>query len=665
MSTRSLDFAIDRESVRASVLSVAKGGLKVRLPRTLAAIPGIGARLDAAALSGGVGPVRSLSALVVDAIDVDEHGAVATLDAADDGTRAGLWLELEVAARDARAGHAGPDGAMPRIPERGIHTDEARRRRLGFLHEQTGRSLASLEATTLAADRLTGNIENLIGSVEVPVASRGRSCSGARRPGRRLRALATTEGALVASVTRGALAITRCGRRDHRGDPPADDAGAAVRVRRHAERATASQLGARPRARIREQALRVSRHADLVQIEPSLRGNMVTVTFLYETGDAAGQNMTTSCTWHACQWLLKQIQYLDEIRLEDYFIESGLERRQEGQLPVLHLRPRHARHRRVPSAPEGGGGRAQGDARGPGPGGGAARPPSACRRAPWAGTSTSPTWWPRSSPPPGRTSPASTSRASAMLHVQPVDDGIYASIVLPSLVVGTVGGGTHLPRQKELLELIGCAGPGKVCAAWPRSSAGSAWRSTSPPWAPSPAASSPPLTSAWAGAGPCAGSRARTSTPAFFRPDRPRPRRRSGGRARGLRGGPAGHGEQHHHRADRAQDREADRPVPPAPALPRGRPAHAAPGADGQDQAAGRGGPAHGAPPGRDVRGAAGQLARAVPRPHRPGRLPRARAGDLPADRSPLRPARAGRATRPSATRRARPTCWSWSASTA
>ena len=39
--------------------------------------------------------------------------------------------------------------------------------------------------------------------------------------------------------------------------------------------------------------------------------------------------------------------------------------------------------------------------------------------------------------------------------------GVYASITIPSLNVGTVGGGTGLATQKECLDLIGCSG--KVC----------------------------------------------------------------------------------------------------------------------------------------------------------------------------------------------------------
>jgi hydroxymethylglutaryl-CoA reductase (NADPH) len=43
-----------------------------------------------------------------------------------------------------------------------------------------------------------------------------------------------------------------------------------------------------------------------------------------------------------------------------------------------------------------------------------------------------------------------------------VDGGLHASIRLPGLEVGTVGGGTNLPTPHEWLSLLGCAGPGKV-----------------------------------------------------------------------------------------------------------------------------------------------------------------------------------------------------------
>jgi hydroxymethylglutaryl-CoA reductase (NADPH) len=43
---------------------------------------------------------------------------------------------------------------------------------------------------------------------------------------------------------------------------------------------------------------------------------------------------------------------------------------------------------------------------------------------------------------------------------EPRDDGLYVSVFLPSLEVGTVGGGTGLPTQREALALLGVAGSG-------------------------------------------------------------------------------------------------------------------------------------------------------------------------------------------------------------
>jgi hydroxymethylglutaryl-CoA reductase (NADPH) len=42
------------------------------------------------------------------------------------------------------------------------------------------------------------------------------------------------------------------------------------------------------------------------------------------------------------------------------------------------------------------------------------------------------------------------------------DGGLHASIRFPGIEVGTVGGGTTLPDAARWLELMGCAGPGKV-----------------------------------------------------------------------------------------------------------------------------------------------------------------------------------------------------------
>lgn len=47
-----------------------------------------------------------------------------------------------------------------------------------------------------------------------------------------------------------------------------------------------------------------------------------------------------------------------------------------------------------------------------------------------------------------------------IVTTEPREEGLYISVYLPSLEVGTVGGGTGLPTQKEALGLLGVAGPG-------------------------------------------------------------------------------------------------------------------------------------------------------------------------------------------------------------
>jgi hydroxymethylglutaryl-CoA reductase (NADPH) len=48
----------------------------------------------------------------------------------------------------------------------------------------------------------------------------------------------------------------------------------------------------------------------------------------------------------------------------------------------------------------------------------------------------------------------------AVTTVDPVDGGAYISVTLPSLPVGTVGGGTGIDTQQECLSLLGVAGGG-------------------------------------------------------------------------------------------------------------------------------------------------------------------------------------------------------------
>ena len=85
--------------------------------------------------------------------------------------------------------------------------------RRAYIEAETGTALPTLGAFTISPDRVTRrNCENMIGAVQVPVGVAGPlRVRGEHADGTYWLPLATTEGALVASVNRGCSAITRAG----------------------------------------------------------------------------------------------------------------------------------------------------------------------------------------------------------------------------------------------------------------------------------------------------------------------------------------------------------------------------------------------------------------------------------------------------------------------
>ncbi len=53
--------------------------------------------------------------------------------------------------------------------------------------------------------------------------------------------------------------------------------------------------------------------------------------------------------------------------------------------------------------------------------------------------------------------------AIGITRFETTEDGdLYLSVTLPNMIVGTVGGGTHLPTPSTCLDLIDCKGTGKA-----------------------------------------------------------------------------------------------------------------------------------------------------------------------------------------------------------
>src|SRR5262249_51203757 len=73
-----------------------------------------------------------------------------------------------------------------------------------------------------------------------------------------------------------------------------------------------------------QETRRYSNFADLKEVEPFQVGKTLHLRFAYETGDAAGQNMTTICTANACSWLMREFEARKGIAIRDWMLEGNL-----------------------------------------------------------------------------------------------------------------------------------------------------------------------------------------------------------------------------------------------------------------------------------------------------------------------------------------------------
>ncbi len=449
--------------VMGHLIDLAEGGVRIALRRGDDAPPPMGDTVQVRVLVGQ-GHVQSLEGLIVRRIVTEADSRVSvTLLADDPALRARLWLMLDSLVGSGGSLHSAADlTELPKIPGRGDYSEEARIDRLGWLTRQTGAPLAAMHPTRLVAERLSSNLENMIGAVEIPVGIAGPlRFRGTDARGVFYAPFATTEGALVASATRGATAISRSN-------------GVVTRVisqrmMRVPCFTITSLRGAVLFAawvrdhvdKLREQSMRVSRHANLASVEPSIIGNLVNVAFVYETGDAAGQNMTTACTWACCQWLIDQMRHVDGVRIEDFIIEANMsgDKKVTYQSFIAGRGIRVVAEATIPAAilsevlkvtPEQLGRANRNIMAGSVHAGMVGYNINIANVIAAMFTAT------------GQDIACVHECSLGQFSLEATNEGIYTSIVLPALIVGTVGGGTHLAPQKSLLEMMGCAGAGNV-----------------------------------------------------------------------------------------------------------------------------------------------------------------------------------------------------------
>ncbi|MFC7234352.1 hydroxymethylglutaryl-CoA reductase (NADPH) [Halosegnis marinus] len=351
-----------------------------------------------------------------------------------------------------------------RLHELEAHADEATAaevRRL-LVERRTGAALDTVGDYAFAPEDAVGsNIENLVGGAQVPMGVVGPVRINADDPdgavsGDKYLPMATTEGALVASVNRGCAAIRAGG-------------GATARVLKNAmTRAPVFRVAdvgeaAETAAWVREHtddlagtAEATTSHGELREATPYVVGDSVFVRFAYDTKDAMGMNMATIATQEAAEHIEaetpaelvalsgnlcsdKKPAAVNAVNGRGRTVSADVTLSRETVADVLKTTPEaiaeaNTRKNLVGSAKAGSlGFNAH-----------AANTVAAAFLA------------------TGQDIAQVVEGANAITTVDVRDGGdtLYASLTIASLEVGTVGGGTKLPTQAEALDVVGVRGGG-------------------------------------------------------------------------------------------------------------------------------------------------------------------------------------------------------------
>ncbi len=346
---------------------------------------------------------------------------------------------------------------IPRRDEDDYTTDAIEARR-SFIGERTGADLQHVYAHSIDPRTTRGNIEHFLGAAQVPIGVAGPLLvNGEHAHGEFYVPLATTEGTLVASYNRGMRMLYEAGGVT---TTVVDDRmqRAPVFVLRSAREAR--DFGAWLTAHfdeIKAAAETTTRFGHLRDIEQYAAGRQLYTRFDYTTGDAAGQNMTGKATQRACEWILARYEGIERHLLEGSFATD----KKSSQINMLRTRGKRViaeavipdevlgRIMRTSSASlfrarqlsNLGGFMAGVNNNG-------AHSANAIA-ALFIAT--------------GQDAANVAESSAAYIHAERRDNGdYYYSVTIPALIVGTYGGGTGLPTQRDCLELLGCFGAGKV-----------------------------------------------------------------------------------------------------------------------------------------------------------------------------------------------------------
>src|SRR4051812_41699394 len=338
------------------------------------------------------------------------------------------------------------------------YTPAAAQRRREFLRERTGADLQHVGSYSFDPATLPGNVEHFAGVAQVPIGLAGPLLvDGEEAQGEFYVPLATAEGTLVASYNRGMKLLHAAGGvKTTVLDDRMQRAPAFVFPSAREARAFGAWLDDHF-DEIKAVAESTPKSGRLQDIEQYSASRILYTRFNYTTGDAAGQNMTGKATQAACHWILEQYPHIDRFFLEGNFATD----KKSSQINMLRTRGKRVvseavipdglfreimhssselmyRARQVSNL----GGFMSGVNNN---GAHSANGITALFIA------------------TGQDVANVAESSAAFTYAELRENGdYYYSLTIPSLIVGTYGGGTGLATQRECLELLGCYGKGNV-----------------------------------------------------------------------------------------------------------------------------------------------------------------------------------------------------------
>jgi hydroxymethylglutaryl-CoA reductase (NADPH) len=344
-----------------------------------------------------------------------------------------------------------PTGKL--TPPRGYSQEDLERRRQWLTH-RTGHTLPPFALDE--PEQLQGLNENQVGYVPIPLSVAGPlRLHGRYAQGEFYVPLCTLEGTLALSMTRGLLATYMSGGIHTRHIKQELSRSPVFDFDDHADAGRFLDWAAANLPAIRVAAEGTTRHGKLLRIEPHPIHDRVILDFVYHTAEAAGQNMVTLATEAACQLIQREFR---AERPFHYLIESNFSGDKNpafrtllhgrGHHVIAHCRIRGSVLRRLLRT--------------------TAAEMAACFTDLHIGSqlagvlglnlhlsNTLAAIYLAT----GQDVACVAENAIGICHGEQDGEDLVASLSLPSLTVGTVGGATRLHQQRANLELLGCQGP--------------------------------------------------------------------------------------------------------------------------------------------------------------------------------------------------------------